>query len=100
MSENKQQAPKQNVIIAGASGAVGLTTVAAFLQAQYSVTAGYRHGQDRLETKFSKGIESRKLQLVQADLRKPDGAEQVVAASLPLWGRIHAIINLTGLFKA
>lgn len=93
-------ADARNAIIAGAAGAVGIPTVATFLNAGWSVTAVAKRGRAKLETAFAGEMTSGRLQVVEADLRSQTAAEEVVAASLRQWGRIHALVNLTGLFRS
>jgi NAD(P)-dependent dehydrogenase (short-subunit alcohol dehydrogenase family) len=84
-----------SVLLAGGTGALGMTVLRELLEAGHRVTATWfvEAERERAEADFP-GHQG--LTLVQADLMEPEGAEAAVAATPGL----RAIVNLVGGFSA
>jgi NAD(P)-dependent dehydrogenase (short-subunit alcohol dehydrogenase family) len=87
----------KTVIVTGASGGIGRRLAVGFASEGADLVLQY-HEREAEAREIARAIEAmgRRVQVVQADLREPTGAESLIARALELTGRCDVLMNNAG----
>ncbi|MFX0054956.1 MAG: SDR family NAD(P)-dependent oxidoreductase [Promethearchaeota archaeon] len=85
----------RHVVVTGGSGGIGLETTRAFLEEGSLVTATYRTSDTKLADLVDKW--SKKICIVQADVRKESDVEQVFRRANDSFGRVDILVANAGI---